>query len=292
MPKGVQQKTKQRIETIEGLTCREALFNIYFVQFKSFRKICEKWNINNRTLMRLFSEYGFVARVGSEAIKTQWIDAEQRRINTSNKLKETRIKNPNPALGCKRPDASIRMKINNPMFDLHIRKKANDKTIQTYKENPTRHKMYHEKLTECEQIVFDFFVSKGINCIGNELINGRFVDVFLKDYNIAIECVNHSRFPLSYDRHCQVSTNNISVIYCTNNFIKKSDLNVLYDYVINQNIFSTFPTIEGKETMIFGRRNGVIFDTNIEHFTINVINVNKTNILRLTTTTDNNIVNV
>jgi hypothetical protein len=292
MKQGVQQKTKQKIETIEGLTCREALFNIYFIQFQSFRKICKKWNINNRTIMRLFNEYGFVARLGSEAVKTQWIDAEQRRINTSNKLKETRIKNPNPALGCKRPDASIRMKINNPMFDLHIRKKANDKTIQTYKENPTRHKMFHEKLTECESIVFNFLVSKGFECIGNELVNGRFVDVFIPSLNIAIECVNHSRFPLSYDRHCQVSNNNVKVIYCTNNFIKKSDLNILYNYIINSDIFSTFPTINSKETMIFGRRNGIIFDSNIDNFIIDIINVNKTNILRLTTSTNNNIINI
>lgn len=286
MKKSVQLKIKQRIETIEGLPTSEALARIYFVEMLTFRKICIKWNINTRTLMRLFVEYNLTPRRGSEAIKTQWINASDRRKNTSKKMSEIIKKIPPPMLGKKRPDAVIRMRKNNPMFNPEIRKKANQKTIDTYNANPEKRNIYHNRLTQCEQIVFDFCISKGFNAIGNELVNGRFVDIYLPEIKVCIECIGN-RFPLSFDRHKQIIENNSKVIYCCNNFIKKRHFDILYDYITNQNIFSTFPPINSKETVIFGRRNGIVFDGNFNHSSIKTINMNGCNFMLITTSTDN-----
>lgn len=287
MKKGVSDKIKQRIEAIEGRTANEALRIIYFIDMKSFRFICEKWSINTRTLMRLFRDFGFEPRKGSEAIKTQWIGNEERRKYAAKKLSETRKLHPHPCLGISRPDASERMKANNPMFNLEIRNKANQKTIDTYNKEPQRMGQFHKKLTPYEQSVFDFFTYKGIKCIGNELIGKRFVDIYLPEFKIAIECVNSSRFPLSYDRHCHIKEQGVKVVYCTNYFIKKSDFDILYDYIINPDIVRSFPSLQSQEAVVFGRRNGIIFDTDFDKFTYKTINMDKLNVMFLTIATDN-----
>lgn len=285
MEKGVQLKIKQRIEIIEGIPCREAIYKRHFVDMLSLNEMRKIYSLSNRILPKLMKEYGFDYRKGSEAVKLQWVDNKQRKIKTSNKLKEVR-KWSNPALGCSRPDASERMKVNNPMFDISIREKANKKTIETYNENPKRRNMYHNKLTEREQIIFDFLQSNGIKCIGNELVNGRFIDIYLPDFNIGIECQNKVS-NVVYDRHKQICQNNTRIIYCTNNFIKKRNFNILYKYIINGQIFGSLPPIKGEETVIFGRRNGFFFDIDLPQFTIKSINVDSQNILLYTSATNN-----
>jgi len=164
-------KTKQAIEAIEGRTVNEALFDLYFVKFLTYRKICSAWNINNRTLMRLFAEYGFEPRKGSEAIKTQWIDANDRRILASNTLKNIVKSLPNPpAFGKQRPDSVIRMKTNNPMLNHETRIKSGNAIAKFYKENPTKHIIYHKKLTDNEQCVFDSFPKKELRVLAMSLL--------------------------------------------------------------------------------------------------------------------------
>ena len=227
MKKGVSQEIKQRIEAIERLPTREALYNRYFIDMLTFRKICIKWNINTRTLMRLFTEYAFESRKGGEAIKTQWLNAENRKIKTSNNMAAMRKKYPHWAIGIKRPDAAILMKTKNPMFNAETRERASKKTVETMNANPKLYGQYHKKPTRCEKKVFDFLISKNIPCVVNELINDRFIDIFIPLYNIGIECVHHARFPLSFDRHKKISDNNIKIIYCTNDFIYSSNIYVL-----------------------------------------------------------------
>jgi hypothetical protein len=280
MKKAVNLKIKQRIESIEGCTFKDAIFKRYFIQLLGTKRICFIFQINNRTFRRLMDECGFAFRSGSEAVKTQWINNDERKINTSNKLKEVR-KWSEPALGCNRPDAVARMKINNPMFDLDIRKRANNKTIETFNKNPKLHNIYHKKLTECEQLIFDFITSKGIECVGNELVNGRFIDIYIPSLNIGIECQNKS-INISFDRHTQITQNNTKIIYCTNRYIKKGRFDLLYQYIIQSQCIGSIPSIQGQETVIFGRRNGLFFDVDVPQFTVKCVNVDSQNILCFT----------
>lgn len=284
MPKGVYKETYQRIETIEGRTTAESITAMYVNGTTSMKGICKKWGINGRTLVRIFRELGFEIKPASISVANQWINADQRRINTSNKMKETIKSIPHPRLGFKDKAQSERMKVNNPMFDIKTRKRANDKTIQTYKEDPTRHKQFHAPLTECEQIVFDMLTKSGIICIGNELINGRFVDIFIPSLNIGIECVNHSRFPLSYDRHKQITQNNVHIIYATNHFIKSKNIFMLNKYITNSYIDRLHPTSSGEVSMIFGRARGVVFDADSDKFTVKTINMNGCYLMEVSTT--------
>jgi len=240
--------------------------------------------------MRLFAEYGFEPRKGSEDIKTQWIDANDRRILASNTLKNIVKSLPNPpAFGKQRPDSVIRMKTNNPMLNHETRIKSGNAIAKFYKENATKHIIYHKKLTDNEQRVFDYLSKKGITCIGNESVNGRFADIFIPELKIIIECVNHSRFPLSYDRHKQISGDNYHVVYCTNDFIKKSDLDILYQYIIRINVFSLIKSFDSQISVFFGRRAGLFFDFNFSQFPFKTINMNKVNISFLATSSDYNV---
>ncbi|WP_460921523.1 hypothetical protein, partial [Staphylococcus aureus] len=85
MPKGVYKETYQRIETIEGRTTAEAINAMYVNGTTSMKAICKKWGINGRTLVRIFNELGFEIKPASVNIANQWINANERRINTSTK---------------------------------------------------------------------------------------------------------------------------------------------------------------------------------------------------------------
>lgn len=291
MKKGIQPETYLRIERIEGRTISEALATMYVNGSISKKSICDKWGINTRTLIRIFNELGIKTKTASESVRLQWVEAEDRRKKQGSIFSKYRQNNPHPMLGKKRPDTSNRMTINNPMFDKSIRDKANNKTIQTYKDNPKRFGMYHKPPNEIESIVFNLLKSNGLTVTANELINGRFVDIFIPELNMGIECVHTSRFPLSFDRYKQITSNGCHIIYAVNDFIKSSNVTMIYDYICNPDIFSFLPSINSEYTMVFGRRNGIIFDCNVNQLTIKSIRMNGVYIAHVTAPTNNTIIN-
>ena len=274
---------KERIESIEGCSVSEAIATMYIDRQFSLNDLSKRWNINFRTIDRIFNNLGIERRSKSESVKLQWIDASERKEKASKFLSDYRQNNPHPLLGVTRIDASERMKQFNPMFDNKIKDIATYNRNQTYNKNPERRNMYHKALTECEQIVFDLFQNNGITAIGNELINGRFIDVYLPQFNIGIECICN-RFPLSFDRHQKITANGMHVIYAKNNFIRSNRVTALYDYIINPNIFGCNPSFKSEESMIFSSKKGMIFDCSLNNFTINHIFVNGIDFTKITTT--------
>jgi len=287
MKKGITKKVYQAIEAIEGRTASEALNAMYVNGTTPMRAIWQKWGINNRTLMRMFKELGITVKDRSESVKNQWVGNKGRRESQSNMFKEIRATTPHPMLGKKHPVASKRMKEFNPMFDQPTKDRAAKTRKQVFKDDPTKYGMHHKELTQCEQIVFDFLTERGIRCIGNEHINGRFIDVFLPDFNIGIECINYSRFPLGFDRHKQITETGVHVVYAVNNFIKSKNLYILYDYIINPNVFGLSPTRNSQETMVFCRTSGAIFSGDTNQFPTKIISVNGCNVARIATTANN-----
>jgi very-short-patch-repair endonuclease len=72
-------KGKAKTEAIFKKISRTDIYQTYCVEKKSYRYICKKFNINNRTVPILLNHYGIKIRHGSEAIKTQWINNSKRR---------------------------------------------------------------------------------------------------------------------------------------------------------------------------------------------------------------------
>lgn len=66
---------------------KEQMYQWYVVEKKSYRQIMKLTGIkNNRKIPKLLNEYGIPIRRGSEAVKTQWINNENRRQKQSEVL--------------------------------------------------------------------------------------------------------------------------------------------------------------------------------------------------------------
>lgn len=65
---------------------------LYIKQKLSLRKIAKIYNINPSTVSNILKNSGISLRTGSEAIKTQWIDADERRNKTSQLFKKLNFK--------------------------------------------------------------------------------------------------------------------------------------------------------------------------------------------------------
>lgn len=292
MKETIKPKTKQRIELIEGRTVREALHAMYFIDMLSFRKIAAKWGVQMSSVNRWFRSFGFEPRRGGEAVKTQWINNPERRKSTSDMLKKTRESMPNPNIGIPRPDAAKRMREFNPMFNEDIKRRAHANALKTFNDTPQRQSQFHAPLTKYEKPVFDWLCNKGIYCIGNELINKKFVDIYLPERRIAVECVASGRFPLSMERHKAITSQGVDVIYIHNKYIKKADFTLLYDYITRTNFFCGLPPLQGEEAVVFGRRNGRIFDEDITHLSTKVIDMNGCYVTFITATANDFIVKI
>jgi hypothetical protein len=68
---------------------RDQLYQWYVIQLKSYRWIMKELNCNSaRSIKRLLVENGIEIRNRSQAVKTQWIKADQRRKQTSTRARE------------------------------------------------------------------------------------------------------------------------------------------------------------------------------------------------------------
>lgn len=67
---------------------KEQMYQWYVVEKKSYRQIMSIMGINSaRKVKKILTEYGIEIRYGSEAVKTQWIDNEERKQKQSEFLK-------------------------------------------------------------------------------------------------------------------------------------------------------------------------------------------------------------
>lgn len=89
MKKGLTQEVKERIEAIEGMDVFDAAKFRYVREQRSYRWLSVKWGINGRTVGRVLSFCGIVPRVGSDAVRSQWIDNAERRKKAGECLSAT-----------------------------------------------------------------------------------------------------------------------------------------------------------------------------------------------------------
>ena len=86
MEKGLSQEIIKRIESIEGMNIENAAKLRYIDQQLSYRKLCDLWGVNNRTIPKILNYSGISIRHGGEAVKTQWVNNPKRRKSAGENL--------------------------------------------------------------------------------------------------------------------------------------------------------------------------------------------------------------
>lgn len=287
MRPGPTDETIKRIEMIEGIPIREALVKLYIDGFFTYRKLCKRWNINVRTLMRLFRFYKIEPRKGSEAVKTQWIKNLERRKKASEFMKkfakELAKKGKHGRLGkTKENSESIRqMAIKLSEISSASRQEVREKMsvarkfLHTIK--PERHIQSKFSPTNYKLIIIEHLRNLGYDILINYNIPPYWINIIIPKLKLGIYCVANGRFPLSWDRHIHITDRGIRLIYITNSFIGRGNFSDIDNYIRELEIFGSYPPSKCKETVVWGRRNGTIFRGNLNQVTIEFVSMNKIN---------------
>lgn len=72
----------------ENINFKDKISDLYLKDFKTYRQLQEILNVNNRTVKKILDYYNIPIRYGSDAIKSQWINNEDRRIKQSDFIKK------------------------------------------------------------------------------------------------------------------------------------------------------------------------------------------------------------
>lgn len=292
MSKRISQEIINRIESIEGESIVNVLNRLYVENKMSFQIIMKRWGTkNNRTVPDLLRQFNIPIRTYSENVKLQWVDNDQRKKDTGQRLRQNVSKVNHPNLGktketCKRlKESSERMKLFNPSFDESVRIKMVTAKIKAYSENKLNHPNAKAEPTFCEAKMIGYIKSLGFDCLFNYNVGGFWIDVFIPILNIGIECFGANRLPFDYKRHDFITSKNITILYVANYVIKKSKLTVINEYIKNIQILRLNPSFSCKNTMIFGAKNLKPFINNAHNLIIDLINMDKINTLMVSATT-------
>jgi hypothetical protein len=294
------QKIIKRIESIEGETIINILNRLYVQDKMPLTEIMKRWNTsNNRIVPKLLRMFNIPIRTYSENIQLQWVNNEHRKQEQSKRFNENKSKVPHFNLGktketCKRlQESSDRMRVFNPMFDENIIIKTKVSHIKSYRENPYQHPNAKAKPTVCEQTMINHINNLGYETKFNYLVFPYWIDIFIPILNLGIECFGDTKrsTPFDYIRHNHITSQNIHIIYISNYFIKKSFFSYIDNYISNLQIVRYNPSFGCKNTVIWGATNNKIFKNNTDELIVDHVHMNHINILYVTASTDNLIVN-
>lgn len=288
-----------RIESIEGCAASIVLNELYVIQFYTFRKLCKRWEFgNNRIIPVLLNYFQIPIRHGSEAVSSQWVDADERKDAQRGKMRSYVTKVPHPNLGFTKETkqslkiVSDKLKVTTSFFDPNIMNKAILHANKTRYLNPSCQDIAKRPLTKAENILYQHFYTRNIGCIGNYSISPYFIDIFLPQFNIGFECFHVDRLPFDYQRHYYITGQNISIIYIANHAVKTMKFSDIDNYIRRINILRGSPTFNSKDTVVIGTKNMSPFRNNFDKLTIELINVYGFNSLFITAATKQNIANV
>jgi hypothetical protein len=295
-------KFEQRIETIEGLPLNEALRILYVENGMTYRMLCRRWNCQPHTIINYMKKYGIPPRKGSDAIKQQWINNPSRKIKAAKRLASINhnlaLKGLHVRQGKNKYNSELirsiseKLKFSSSFLNPETIIKATKTRVNNFRNNPLTHPNANASMTNCEHVVFEHLESIGYNVVFNYYLDPYWIDIFIPELNIAIECVSSSRFPLSFERHDNITSKGITVIYCVNYYILKSDLVILDKYIHFFNIFRSNPPVDSKVSVVIGRRDGVIFSRNIDHLTSKIVFMHGFNSLLFSTTPNYDVANI
>jgi hypothetical protein len=216
------------------------------------------------TIIKLMKHFGIEPRRSGEAVKVQWLHNDDRRRKQSQWLKEQikkwKEKGWHPRLGkTKENDPSARkqaekLKIVTSARRPEVREKMTIAQIRRYAQNPLEHPNAKAQPSKYEKALIDFLQGAGFKVVFNYRIGRFWVDIYIPDLALGIECIGNNRLPLAWQRHCAIVAQGIRVIYLLNTFIQRGNFSELYKYISNPQFVGSFPARYSQETMIWGRR--------------------------------------
>jgi hypothetical protein len=298
MEKEIIEKYISRIESIEKRPATDALNELYTIQFYSCKELSKRWNIGNNRFMPILLDYfNIPIRKGTEAVKAQWINADERKDKQRGKMRSYVTKVPHANLGkTKETSESIKrqsewMKINSCFRNPEIWNKCIIGMKRAYALHPDLHINARTKPTKCEQIMIDHIHSLGYEIKHNFNISPYWINVFIPKLNIAIECFKSTRLPFDYQRHYYITSKNITIIYIDNRIVQSDRISMIDYYIEIFDSLRSLPSFNSKNTMIIGTKNITPFINNFEELTIELININKVNCLFISASTQHEITN-
>lgn len=260
----VSNKTIQRIERIEGSSASEALHRLYHIELLSYSDLIKRWNMGSHTVIKLMKHFNIKPRDLSEAVKTQWIGDNDRRDKTSKIMSDTvkRMNNSgiSPRLGKTKEtsekvrNASEKLKLSTSARRPEVRKKMSQAKILAYNNNPLQHPNANVMPTECEKTVINSLKENGIETIHNFRIGRYWIDIFIPDMNLGIECTGSSTRAYSWKRHKAITDTGATIIYIENRQIKRGNLWDLHKYVTNFKSIRSRPSFKSQDTVVWGHR--------------------------------------
>ncbi len=126
-------------------------------------------------------------------------------------------------------------------------------------EHPERHVNAKAKPTKCEQIMLDQIGHVGYCSIFNFDLAPYWIDVYIPELKLGIECFGSNRIPLSYERHKYITDKGIHLIYISNACIIKNRFRLLNNYIRFLYFFRFKPSFSCQDTVIWGTKNRRVF---------------------------------
>jgi len=296
----------QRIESIEGSAIAEILNRFYLREKFSYRQLCRRWAINNRTLRRLLSYFEIRPRKGGDAIRAQWLHApserrmkaaEMMRTMSSAMAREGRHPRLNKTkdLDHGTMQAAQKLKKATSARRLSVRAKNAEAHRCLIRRNPPGHATSKRTPTKAEFLILEHLNYLGLKPIFNHIvmpdIGPRWINIFIPALNLAVECEHLSRFPLDWVRHEKISSLGIRIVYITNKRIHRGIFGGLDKYIACLQLLRPHPAAHGQNTVVWGRINKTVVKNQPEQIAVEPISVDRGYSLLLTTTPDDPILN-
>lgn len=265
MKKGLSNEIIARIELFESTNIVNALEKRYFIELMSYRKLSKLWKVNERTIARIIIYCQKQPRYGGDAVKTQWINNDDRRDNAAIMLANINhnlaLKGLHVRQGKTKENSELirgvveKLKTSSSFFRPEVRKIAIANSKKTRLEHPENNWYLKSPVGAIEGLMIDFLNAKNIKFKFRHIVKGYFINFYLLDYNLLIDLQGSNRFPLSFQRHQAIQAEGFRIVYCSHDFIKKAQFADLYNYISGSDKFSFDPSISSKESMIWGARN-------------------------------------
>jgi hypothetical protein len=230
-------------------------------------------------------------RHGSEAIKTQWINAEERRAKAAtamSTMSKTLTQNGKHSRQGKTKEncewvrnIAKKLKKSSSFHRQEVAKKCIETRKKLFREHPERHSCSSASPTKAEGILLNYIQQSWPNATHNHYIPHYWIDIFVPELSLGIECCSYGRFPLQWERHVAITNSGIHLIYITNRQIYRRNFSDLDDYIIRFNGIPPYPSPHSQDTVIWGHRNRIVFDGQPDKITVKRIFVNRCHRLEL-----------
>lgn len=290
MKREISVKVIQRIEMLEGQPVGEALAELYTRQQLTYRMLCKRWGVQNTQLIKLMKHYGVEPRKGGEAIKVQWIGNTERRLAAAAKLGEISrdlvAQGRHARLGLNKHNSesirqmALKSKQTTSFHDPAVVRKCVSTRIQRHLENPATHPNAKALPSKREQIMLDHFTALGYKTEFSYYLPPYWLDVYLPELGIGIECVNSKR--PAWARHEAITQQGAHMLYVLNDFIDQGDFRQVDEYVTNFKTLSMHSAFRHEDAMVWGSKYVFFFPDQPDNVLIEVIRMENLYCLRIT----------